>query len=298
VPVTNFHQSLPGPIVVGGVGGSGTRVLAKILRSLDVFIGDDLNESLDNLAYTLLFKRKRWYYRRRNSNPELSRGLDILEKTMISAGKLTLSDYLFLARAVVEMSAHGHNAERSGNGLWPFARAVRMMRPQKRVKPVYHGWGWKEPNSHLLIEVMNTRFPAFQYIHCIRHGLDMAFSSNQQQLYNWGQLFGVLPPTDPARIPEASFRYWVESNRKAMALGEKIGGKRFLMLNFDDLCEDPRNGIQRITGFLGAEPDAGLMEQLISLPRPAPSAGRYNDHDISWVTREDKAFLERMGFSI
>jgi hypothetical protein len=296
--VNNLLHSLLGPIVIGGVGGSGTRVVAEILRSLDIFIGNDLNVSLDNLSYTLLFKRRRWYYLHQYNNQVLSRGLDILEKTMIPAGKLTLSDYIFIARAIIEMSAHGHNADRNGNGFWPLARALKIIRSKTGIKTVCHGWGWKEPNSHLLIGVLNTRFPSFRYIHCIRHGLDMAFSTNQQQLYNWGPLFGVLPPTDPAKLPEASFRYWVESNRRAKALGEKIGGKRFLTVNFDDLCRDPRNGIQRITGFLGVEPDNGLMEQLILLPRPATSTGRYKDRDISWVNRKDIAFLESMGFSM
>jgi hypothetical protein len=107
-----------------------------------------------------------------------------------------------------------------------------------------------------------------------------------------------MPPTDPVRIPEASFRYWVESNRKAIALGEKIGGKHFLTVNFDDLCQNPRNGIQKIVDFLGIEPDSSLMGQLISLPRPAASTGRHKDRDISWVNSEDVAFLESMGFSL
>ncbi len=41
---------------VGGVGGSGTRVVAGLAESFGYFMGDDLNESKDNLAFTLLFK--------------------------------------------------------------------------------------------------------------------------------------------------------------------------------------------------------------------------------------------------
>jgi hypothetical protein len=47
----------PAPfVVVGGVGGSGTRLVATCLQRLGVRIGPDLNESLDNLFFTLLFK--------------------------------------------------------------------------------------------------------------------------------------------------------------------------------------------------------------------------------------------------
>ncbi len=45
------------PVAVGGVGGSGTRLIAEILRRLDYYMGDDLNVAGDNLWFTLLFKR-------------------------------------------------------------------------------------------------------------------------------------------------------------------------------------------------------------------------------------------------
>jgi hypothetical protein len=48
----------PHLVAIGGVGGSGTRVGAALPRELGYYTGDDLNESLDNLWFTLLFKRR------------------------------------------------------------------------------------------------------------------------------------------------------------------------------------------------------------------------------------------------
>ena len=45
-------------VIVGGIGGSGTRLIAMILASLGLNIGNDLNEAYDNLTFTLLFKRQ------------------------------------------------------------------------------------------------------------------------------------------------------------------------------------------------------------------------------------------------
>ena len=45
-------------ICVGGIGGSGTRVIAMILSSIGINMGNDLNEAFDNLTFTLLFKRQ------------------------------------------------------------------------------------------------------------------------------------------------------------------------------------------------------------------------------------------------
>ena len=47
-------------------------------------------------------------------------------------------------------------------------------------------WGWKEPNTHVILERMLNSFPQLKYIHVMRNGLDMAYSSNQQQLLLWG----------------------------------------------------------------------------------------------------------------
>src|ERR1700675_795212 len=51
------------PLVIGGIGGSGTRVAAQLLIELGFYLGDDLNPALDNLTSTFLFKRPRWYGR-------------------------------------------------------------------------------------------------------------------------------------------------------------------------------------------------------------------------------------------
>ena len=47
-----------GPVVIGGVGGSGTRLFATILKDLGFYLGADLNAAFDNLWFTLLFKRQ------------------------------------------------------------------------------------------------------------------------------------------------------------------------------------------------------------------------------------------------
>jgi len=43
-------------IGIGALGGSGIRAVAKLFQELGYFIGDNLNQALDNLTYTVLFK--------------------------------------------------------------------------------------------------------------------------------------------------------------------------------------------------------------------------------------------------
>lgn len=41
------------PVAVGGVGGSGTRIIAELLTEMGVFMGDFVNHALDNYAWPL-----------------------------------------------------------------------------------------------------------------------------------------------------------------------------------------------------------------------------------------------------
>ena len=43
------------PVVIGGVGGSGTRVAAEMVESLGFFMGDDLNHAHDNMRLARRF---------------------------------------------------------------------------------------------------------------------------------------------------------------------------------------------------------------------------------------------------
>ena len=55
----NVIKTLKGhipPVAIGGVGGSGTRLIANCLEELNYYIGSDLNKAKDNLWFTLLFK--------------------------------------------------------------------------------------------------------------------------------------------------------------------------------------------------------------------------------------------------
>jgi hypothetical protein len=292
------RENIPGPVVIGGIGGSGTRVIAEILREVNFFIGNDLNGPLDNLTYTLLFKRRKWFYENRNNRPLLFRGLTILEKRMTRSGSLSVPELLYVANAGISMSRYGHNREKDGSGKWPLERIRKMFEKLPGDISNHAGWGWKEPNSHLLITEMNEFFPRFKYIHTVRHGLDMAFSDNQQQLFNWGPMFGVDLPGTKQDVPPASFRYWVKANRLALEKGEKLGPKKFLWINYDRLCINPEPEIRKLFSFLEITADETLTRKCAALPRIASTTGRFRNHKLDGFKDEELTFLQSLGFEI
>lgn len=76
-------KNIMGPVVIGGVGGSGTRVVAELLENLGFYIGSDLNTASDNLTYTLLFKRPKWFHQNRDNREEIETGIKLFEGHML-----------------------------------------------------------------------------------------------------------------------------------------------------------------------------------------------------------------------
>lgn len=285
-----------GPVVVGGIGGSGTRVFTEILTGLGCYMGNDINESCDNLCFTLLFKRPDWFRKHQTDNA-IPRGLHIFEKIMLNE-KLLPNDLAFLLESTFSTAMRGNDHLGAGKGKWAFERLINILFGKKTDLSGYSRWGWKEPNSHIYIEHLHRYFRKMKYILVIRHGLDMAFSNNQAQLYNWGPLLGVEPPMhDSPLLPQAKLKYWIKANQRAVSLGRTLLKDNFMAIHFEDLCEDPEKIIEQITVFLGLDREcaASSLTGLIKSPK---SIGRYKNEDISIFPEEDIKAVTTFGYKI
>ncbi len=285
-----------GPVVIGGIGGSGTRVAASILQALNIFIGADVIKTLDNITYTFLFKRPKWFYRNCENKQEIRKGINIMEKSMTNTKPYSFQETMFLANATYGMATQGHNMQKDGTGLWAFQRLNHILFNRKNISDQYSGWGWKEANSHLILKELVAYFPGLKYIHTVRHGLDMAYSNTQQQLFVWGPMFGVPIPDSKDKIPEASFRYWVEVNRNALRMREEFGHERFYLLNFDKLCSNPDVMIPELVRFIGLNPSNKQIDNALNIPKIPETKDRFKLHNISPFRKDDLEFLESLGF--
>src|SRR5260370_20821937 len=75
-------------------------------------------------------------------------------------------------------------------------------------------WGWKEPRSIYFLPFLDQHWPGTKFIHVIRDGRDMAFSSNQNQLRKHGLFVlgsEVTDAPDPGRIAVL----WARTNTEA-----------------------------------------------------------------------------------
>lgn len=296
------NQNKFGPIAIGGLGGSGTRVVAELLQEIGFFLGDDLNSALDNLSFTLLFKRPQWFMKNhQKESAEIPQAISIFETAMTRRCNLKFEDYRFLLKAAWDWAIFGNHfggIGASGRGLWPFKRVLRMVGTKKMRDTQFLRWGWKEPNSHIYIEYLDKYFKSFKYIHVIRHGLDMAFSRNQVQLYNWGQLFGIDGKHSALLMPQRALHFWIQANEKARMMGQKLGKDNFLVINFDELCRAPDIEVQRIIDFLDIHVNAGAFEKMRRMPKKPKTSGRYRNEDLTIFNEEDIQAVERFGFRV
>jgi Sulfotransferase family len=276
------------PIAIGGVGGSGTRLIAQFAIDLGVYMGQNLNDYNDNLLFTVLFKRPRW--QQSASADEVRQHIRLFEKCM-TGRSLNLLDYTRLASACFQKR------------IMPWQesvdRAIQSIKSRKFIDSQQHlSWGWKEPNTQIFIEPISHYFPRLRYIHVMRHGLDMAYSSNRLQLKHWGRHFGVEMPADEQLMPGAQLEYWIRSSQKTIQTGTQLLGDRFYLLNYDRLCLEPVTEITKLLQFLGVDRAEERAIDLAQQVSSSSSMGRYRSRDLSVFSTEQLAKVEDLGFRV
>ncbi|MEM1111245.1 MAG: sulfotransferase [Pseudomonadota bacterium] len=154
--------------------------------------------------------------------------------------------------------------------------------------------GWKVPGTfHWLAELADF-FPGFQYLHLVRNGMDMAYSGNQNQVKNWGPSLGVelRYVEDDSVAPQVMLEYWLRANERAREVAAERMNGRMLVIRFEDLCEEPRQEIARILGFLAIPAGESELDRLAGLVKSPSSVGRYRQKP--WQDDFSSAQLERL----
>ena len=294
----NKEQFL-GPVAIGGVGGSGTRIVAQIMINLGYYMGCDLNPAYDNLWFTFLFTRPKWFANYANDNERaICSGFTIFEKAMKGITHLNASELRFVAIAALEAEHIRISRRKHRRMLWSLKRGWKLSRMRQLDYSSYIGWGWKEPNTHIYIGHLSKKFTSAKYIHVLRHGLDMAFSKNKNQLFNWAHFFEINIAGSNVSLPNAALKYWIKANRRAFTLGEQLGPERFLQVKFEDLCVSPKIEIEKIISFLGLRAATVDLDSLYNIPSKPKSMERYKNHDLTIFNQADLEAVRELGFMI
>jgi len=270
------------PIAIGGVGGSGTRLIATFLEELNFYIGSDLNQAKDNLWFTLLFKHIDIL---NYNDKQMSLTLNIFLQAMLSNKELSTEQKSFVNSLI-------HN-ERHLPKEFFYTRATSLFSNHNN-HTVKTQWGWKEPNTHIVLDRLYKRLPTMKYIHVMRNGLDMAHSTNQNQQFLWGKIFHG---NEFKQTPYYSLKYWCSAHHRLLETSNKMGNN-FLLLNFDKFCLHPDKEVPKLLQFLEVSTDKLDLNKLKSLINAPSSIGRYKQYGLELFDKEDVNYVQALGFSI
>jgi Sulfotransferase family len=223
------------PTVIGATGGSGTRVVARIVRRAGYFIGTNLNGSEDSMEFPELYDR--WINR----------------YALRAIAPLCLEEEALLLRDVTTCVERHRSAMPAASGRW----------------------GWKEPRSIYLLPFLDQHWPGMKFIHVIRDGRDMAFSTNQNQTRKHGPAV-LQPELQDAPQPLRSALLWARINCEAASYGDTRMADRYLRVKYENLCSDPRSTITEVLRFLGSE-DTGPDDHMLREVAPPDSIGRWRN---------------------
>lgn len=141
-----MNNSFQASIVIGGLWGSGTRVLARVVRRAGYFLGTNVTGAEDAVEFWEFYDRWINRYLLREQAPFCREEEELMNNDFVAS----------------------------------------VARPRLGVPSYDSPWGWKEPRSHFLLPFFHAKYPAMKLIHVIRDGRDMAFSNNQNQLRRHG----------------------------------------------------------------------------------------------------------------
>ncbi len=275
------------PVIIGGNGGSGTRVVAEILIQSGAYLGYDLNEANDNLLFTYLFKRSRYFSRHSERSISGYQQLLGLHERLLFARRLSFRDWCLILSAGFE-----HAFGRYG-WKWVLQRWSKMIRTSVTT-PLADLWGWKEPNSMFFLSEIGEYYPEAKFILVLRNGLDMAYSGNSQQLENWGPRFQI----DPEDLsPVNRFEYWYRSNKEALEILPTLFGDNFLIVKLEDLCLDRSRTLQELIEFTELDYEE-VRSAIWEIPQLPGSYNRYLRFDTSWIDQETEDKLAEVGYRL
>lgn len=269
-------------IGIGALGGSGTRAVAKVLMECDVHIGYELNGPLDNKVFAGLFRTPNWF--------------DIHDKEEIHKRVRIFREYMendaLSPSSIIQLYKANKSAK---NFPWQFyLKALFRKKKKRRV------WGWKEPNTHHYLEELSRTFnDDLKYVHVIRHGLDMAYSTNRSQLKNWGHLYGI-PLTgreseDEMRVKQLDF--WIQTTHEIIQKMESSDIDCYL-LRHNEFCEKPEKEIRALLEFAGLQVDEEKVLQCSKIPEIPKTQGRYREHDLTIFRKDQLEKVRDFGFEI
>lgn len=93
--------------------------------------------------------------------------------------------------------------------------------------------------------------------------------------------------------------YWIRANEFAIRNGQECLGDRFMLLSFEAVCQDPETYVAKLLKFINEPVMDETVSALASLIKQPSSVNRYKDHDYKHLfTNEQIDTVRQYGYEI
>ena len=287
------------PIVIFGTGGSGTRVVAAILKEAGCYMGGNLNRALDNLNFGFfLGGRVKWMeqyfpFEDEERVSQVETCLEIFRKVFFKMPLTIKERGIFLNICVQYLNGNNRKMFRRR----PLGERIRrgstlfktVFFPLQETLNNFSSWGFKSPEAIYFVKPMMSFFPDIRIIHLVRDGRDMALSANDNPLL-YRRLFN-LEASEPVSM---ALNNWLAVNGWAKkACSRTLPGSQYMIIRYEDICEKTIEAVDRILEFAGLEPMD--REMVYRIPSRNPSIGRWKENP-EMFRQMDTTLLKEFGF--
>ena len=295
-----------GPVIIGGIGVSGTRGAAQMLAE---GFGFEMCPKPSNNASHKIAGWSKCNSARDNTVMFKLQGNKLLEH---SKGRLNYDPHELPRSFHAALFYHmclGINFTLQTLYDEPTINDAKMAEDSK--------WGWKSPRSIYYLPYYKAILgDAFRFIHVVRDGRDVALADNQRQYHSLCvSVAGITPGTDSCGSwqehkydskgrydegseddPQPRLNFWAKMNRDAYEYGmTHLGPKRYFLLRTEDMAlENTGRGplLARLAAFLNLpkmRPEQ--LEDLVEVAQGHEDSygGR------KWNTTQRAHLIERFG---
>ncbi|MCY4342333.1 MAG: sulfotransferase [Gammaproteobacteria bacterium] len=269
------------PVIVTALGGSGTRMIAAVLAAHDVYMGECFNPALDNLwLHFLLFNRNPF-----EDSEKLRSTIDLFDRRMRSPGRWDDEAIAAVLRQRQRLIRNGVDIEAHRNLV--LGCDSLLMRPSKIPVDLQGPWGFKYPPAYLYAPFLFDTFPGARMVFLARHPLDMAYSSNRNQLRRFGHWLG----SEVQLTPRWQLKLWLKAYDHVTSLSKRYAVR---CICFEALISRPVETFSSLFEFLGLNLDSSKLK----IVRPQKSIGRYQTEPLSDFDQQDLDLVRNLGFSV
>ncbi len=205
---------------------------------------------------------------------------------------------------IKKLSAHTH-ALTSGSAICPsdlrrFQAAVWDY--HKWLGAPATRWGWKFPETYLMVPLVARTFPRARYLHLIRDGRDIAFKSHLTDRPDEPVGHSILSACGALELPhhlQAALSWEYQVNRFA-EVRDMLPAPQLLELRFEELCRHPQQVAEQVARFLDVPLTPAAQDYLTRKVNPGKVA-QYRHEAPAHVREVEQRIgptLKRLGYAV